>query len=159
MRRVLYAISSRLPCRIIADGNKPYLERYYLATMFGVRFYLHRFVASDPDRGLHDHPWPWAFSVILAGWYWEVTRGNCARVRWFNFLIGDSFHRVVLPLDRGVDNVWTLFAHRAKRSKPWGFLRDKGQLGTIYVEHRRSPEDAWWKSAPRGRHEPRRMPR
>ncbi|WP_244260428.1 hypothetical protein [Burkholderia gladioli] len=58
MRRVLYAISSRLPCRIIADGNKPYLERYYLATVFGVRFYLHRFVASDPDRGLHDHPWP-----------------------------------------------------------------------------------------------------
>ena len=53
--KLLRAISDRLPCRIISDNDQPYLERYYIATLFGVRLYLHRFVGSDPDRGLHDH--------------------------------------------------------------------------------------------------------
>lgn len=96
MNAILFFLSSFLPLRIISDGEGPYLERYYLFTIFGVRFYLHRFVASDPDRGLHDHPWPWAGSIVLSGHYWEVTRSGTKKVRWLNFLVGDSFHRVKL---------------------------------------------------------------
>jgi hypothetical protein len=56
MRAFLYWFTGRLPCRIICDGDSPYLERYYLWTVFGTHWYLHRFVASDPDRGYHDQP-------------------------------------------------------------------------------------------------------
>lgn len=157
IRRILSAASSRLPCRIISDGSRPYLERYYLFTIFGVRFYLHRFVRSDPDRGVHDHPWPWAFSLILRGWYYEERRSGICSVRWLNWLTGDTFHRVILPEDRGVHEVWTIFAHRARRTKLWGFLRNEG-FQTIYRVHAPSTDEAWWKTAPKGRDEPRRMP-
>jgi hypothetical protein len=95
-----------------------------------MRAYLHRFVSSDPDRGLHDHPWPWAFSILLAGWYWEVTRSGSHRVRWFSTLPGDTFHCGVLPLDRGVDSVWTLLVHRARDATEWGILHDKARFGS-----------------------------
>jgi len=152
IRRILMSISGRLPCKIIKDGDQPYLERYYLCTLFDVRFYLHRFVASDPDRGVHDHPWRWAFSIILAGWYLEESRyfASTRPVRWFNFLTGESFHRVLLPYGT---QVWTLFAHKAGRAKKWGFLRDKGQLGIVYIPHtqkKNEPED-WWTTAPKGK--------
>ena len=128
--KVLFRLSGNLPCRIIADASGPYLERYYLTTLMGVRFYLHRFVASDPGRGLHDHPWPWAVSVVLAGFYFQMTRAGVGAVRWINGLVGDSFHRVVLPNENGepcdlegpptgtVQPCWTLFFHRAKYVKP-----------------------------------------
>lgn len=161
MKTLLYWLSGHLPCRIISDGDKPYLERYYLFTLLGVRFYLHRFVASDPDRGMHNHPWRWAFSMILSGWYYEQTNYGVGTVRWFNGLTGDTFHRVILPTDHGVHECWTLFAHRAANAKGWGFLRDFGQLGSAYLPHRHpggAPTE-WWNQVPIGRLERRRMPR
>lgn len=128
MSKFLYWLSGYLPYRSIDDGNVPYLERYYLFTVFGWRFYLHQFVGSDPDRGLHDHPWSKAYSVILSGWYWEETRSGARKVEWLNSLTGDTFHRVVLPIDWGSDDLldrpcWTLFMHKAYSVKPWGFWR------------------------------------
>ena len=165
MNRLLYWLSGRLPCRIIADAGKPYLERYYVGTVLGVRFYLHRFVGSDPDRGLHDHPWPWAGSIILSGWYWEVTRSGTQKVRWLNFLVGDSFHRVVLSLGQPC---WTLFFHRAAYVKPWGFLSSRGQglldPAILWIPHNyprdgRGTPDAWWNEVPIGNLESKRLPR
>lgn len=200
MNRLLYWITGRLPCRIISDDGKPYLERYYVATVLGVRFYLHRFVGSDPDRGLHDHPWPWAASFILSGWYWEELRGTeqhaitkvlaelhgttgivRRRVRWFNWLTGDSFHRVVLPgnprlfvahLIFGEPIVfsnpplpcWTLFFHRAAYTKPWGFLRPMNDDTALLWMPHNYPKDGtgtsntWWNTSPIGKLEPRRLP-
>lgn len=133
MHKILFWLSGWLPFREISDGNVPYLERYYLCTLFGWRFYLHQFVGSDPDRGLHDHPWPKAYSLILSGWYYEETRSGTRKVRWFNSLTGDTFHRVVLPHDFSVEQndsyipapCWTLFMHKAGSVKPWGFWREK----------------------------------
>ncbi|RQZ08943.1 hypothetical protein DF105_01185 [Burkholderia stagnalis] len=162
LRSILFRISGRLPCRIISVSSRPYLERYYLFTLFGVRVYLHRFVGSDPDRELHDHPWPWAISLIVAGWYYEQTRAGTTVVRWFNALTGDTFHRVILPRDHGVHECWTIFVHRAADVKPWGFLRDKGQLGVVFTPFSYPTgvkQSEWWKHAPRGRDELRRMPR
>lgn len=157
MKSLLYWITGYLPCRLIMDGDQSYLERYYLCTIIGARFYLHRFVGSDPDRGVHDHPWPWAFSLILAGWYYEERRHGTRVIRWFNWLTGDTFHRVVLPHDHGMHEVWTVFAHRAKDAKPWGFLRDKGQMGLVFTpfNYPRGKETEWWKSAPIGKFAPR----
>lgn len=162
MRRFLFWLSARLPLRIIDDNGQPYLERYYIASLLGVRVYLHRFVASDPDRGLHDHPWAWAVSLILAGWYIEETRsGGFARNR-INFLVGDNFHRVVLPID-GQD-VWTIFIHRQGRAKAWGFIREFPNQHTLlwheyaYTNGTQGEEKQWWVTYPKGRDEPRRLP-
>jgi hypothetical protein len=165
MNRLLYWIGSRLPLRIIDDEGRPYLERYYLFTLLGVRCYLHRFVGSDPARGLHDHPWPWAGSILLSGSYLEQTRAGLARVRWFNWLLGDSFHRVVLDQD-AMDQpifVWTLFFHRAKYVKHWGFLREwpneRTMLWSKYGAQPLGEDKPWWLSAPQGRFEARRVGR
>jgi hypothetical protein len=74
IERLLLFISARRPCRFI-DGERggPYLERYYLFGAFGWHAYLHRFVDSDTDRGLHDHPWGRAVSLVLSGGYDETA--------------------------------------------------------------------------------------
>lgn len=123
IRKILHRITDRLPCRIInGPDGEPYLERYYVGTVAGWRFYLHQFVGDDPDRGLHDHPWTRAFALVLAGFYIEQTRTGYRPVRWFNSLTGDTFHRVILPSS---DTVWTLFAHRVGDVKEWGFLEKR----------------------------------
>jgi hypothetical protein len=157
MRALIYWFTGKLRCKIIMDGESPYLERYYLGTIFDTRFYIHRFVASDPDRGLHNHPWHWAISIILIGYYFEDTHYGLGQVKWINGLVGDSFHRVILP--DGKKDVWTLFFHHAPKAKRWGFLRDKGQLGIVYSLHNpkgTEPED-WWTVAPKGRHHIKRL--
>lgn len=160
IERFFEAITDRLPARFINDGSVPYLERYYLFTLFGWRFYLHRFTGSDPDRGLHDHPWPRAFSVILSGWYWEERRDGRHKVRWLNSLTGDTFHRVVLPVHYTTEReypCWTLFFHRAKRTKTWGFWREQGHIVTgaatffEYEYQREGSQKDWWLTAPKGR--------
>ncbi|MDW3683082.1 hypothetical protein RA280_15255 [Cupriavidus sp. CV2] len=164
IRRLLMAYSASRPVKIICEEGRPYLERYFVCAVFGIRIYLHRFVGSDPDRGLHDHPWRWAVSLILLGWYYEATRqyGGLRPVRWFNFLTGDTFHRVILnPATEQTDEfdvctpaeVWTLFIVPAKDVKAWGFLRDKGQIGQVftpfsYGQHGKPAK--WWLSAPKG---------
>jgi hypothetical protein len=152
-KRLLYQFSGRLPLRVISDDGKPYLERYYLGTFAGVRWYLHRFVRSDPDRGLHDHPWPWAGSVLLFGHYREQLPERVRLVRYFNWLWGSTFHRVLLPAT--VSEVWTLFFHRAYNSKSWGFRTQEGQtLRNASGENLRE----WWRIAPRGDQHGQRQP-
>lgn len=172
MKNFLHWISGYMPFREISDGDTPYLERYYISTLFGWRFYLHKFVGSDPDRGLHDHPWSKAYSLILSGWYFEETRSGTRKVRWFNSLTGDTFHRVVLPVstwrtqggggkfDRP-DPCWTLFFHKAGDVKPWGFLKaiDGRFSGGMYTEGsaifepytyaREGSQKDWWLTAKR----------
>lgn len=158
IRTLLLRLTDRLPLRIIAEGDRPYLERYYLATVFGWRFYIHRFVGSDPDRALHDHPWTRAASLRLAGRYTEETRMGVRRQRWLGLLTGDTFHRVILD---GPRPVWTLFAHRVGHAKRWGFLEPQEDGAALFVPFKYlgglDPQ-SWWKTAPIGRDEPRRMP-
>lgn len=158
LNRMLYALSARLPCRIIADGGVPYLERYYLTTICGVRFYLHRFVGSDPDRGLHDHPWPWAASIVLSGSYIELKRTGLHQVKWMNLIGGDTFHRIIVEKP-----CWTLFFHRSKCVKPWGFLRGTENTQLAWIPHNfpnlgHSTPEPWWLQVPLGQFEPRRQP-
>lgn len=152
MRALLMWITSFLPARVISDNGQPYLERYYIGTILGVRIYLHRFVGSDPDRGVHDHPWAWARSIVLAGWYWEELRTGTRQVRWFNSLTGDTFHRIIKP--EGMPDVWTLFYHKGGDVKPWGFLRPLGTGTAVWSEYvlgGKGKETAWWRTAKKGR--------
>ena len=148
IRAVVLWLTARLPCRIISGPNgEPYLERYFLFRAIGVTACIHRFVADDPDRGLHDHPWGWAASLVLVGGYYEqrlisVPAGRVlpfradrpdthnpnpiivhTRFLWpgrFNFLRGDDFHRGTLRCGRA--EAWTVFVHGPRR-KGWGFVK------------------------------------
>lgn len=181
MRAFLWWLSGLLPCRFINDGDTRYLERYYVGRLFGLTFYLHRFVASDPDRGKHSHPWKTAWSIILSGWYFEERMIGVHAVRWFNRLTYESFHRVILPMDlrpdQGDDNYdrvtsilrqpggkppkecWTLFFHTAGRPNNWGFLRQLADgSGTFQPfeygkdnDSKKTPTDEWWKTSLPGR--------
>lgn len=152
MSRWLARIAARRPRRTISgpDGE-PYLERYYLATLFGVRLYLHRFVASDPDRGLHDHPWAWSGAWLLSGGYTELREVSARdggkivveRQLWagdINRLDGETRHRIVLREGR---EAWSLFAH-GRRIKGWGFFSRNGYQPAA-VDARDHATREWWR--------------
>jgi len=131
-RRLLLRLTDRLPARVIkGPDGAPFLERYHLLRLplVGAEVMIHRFVASDPDRGLHDHPWRWAAALLLAGSYDELVvpridapKGERFRRRLgplrVNWVRPRRFHRVLLA--PGSD-AWTLFV-TGPRMKVWGFL-------------------------------------
>src|ERR1700739_400451 len=129
MKRFLYWLSGQLPTTLIYDNGRPYLERSYLGQFNGCTYYIHRFVGSDPDRAKHSHPFKWMLSILLSGWYWEDNSYGMKMVKWFNFLTGESFHRVILP-DENKD-VWTIFIHTSEKVKPWGFMRQDSDLMNV----------------------------
>lgn len=171
MRRFLAAISRLLPePRVIFDreGGSIYLSRWYLiGRMRGVdpelrgqledeessrtapfNLFLHRFHRSDDDEALHNHPWDWAVSLVLAGGYDEERRVDDVhgprivrrRVRPFslNVIRSSDFHRVDL-VER---DAWSLFLvgkkidtwyfwdrHRLARTEWRDFIREKRGQG------------------------------
>jgi hypothetical protein len=115
---------NRKPDFVIGGPDDPYLERHWLLPrnrFFNV--YVHRFLRSDDDRAMHDHPWINA-SWLLQGSYLEHTRTGVQRLvagdRRLR-LSGRFAHRV--ELDRG--ECWTLFV-TGPRYRQWGFLCPKG---------------------------------
>ncbi len=139
VRKVCVVVARHLPKRVIhRDEGDEYLERYYVCgrsppypniysrwphTILGFlpTVYLHRFVRSDEDRELHNHPWA-AISLILAGGYREERRvgdGVTSRI-WkpgqINHIGANDFHRVDL-LEK---DAWTLFI-TGEKAQSWGF--------------------------------------
>ncbi len=160
--RILYRVSAYCRCRVInGPDEQPYLERYHLMRLpLGYRVYLHRFVASDPGRGLHNHPWKHALSLVLSGSYRETRMlgadSNYAlqqrdlRPGRLNFISGDVFHRINL---RQGSECWSLFVHAPKASD-WGFIQRHDYLGeyqSSYQDHNEVVTQAsnplWWKQA------------
>lgn len=154
--------------RIDGKAGQPYLERAFLFKLFGVTAYIHRFVDSDPDRGLHDHPWGWGFSIVLRGRYLErYLDGDQTKerwIRWFNWIPGYRFHRVIMRSENGefvpagqFKPVWTLFIH-GPRVKEWGFMdiesTGSGVVGyqySFYNSYTKQNGPGWHKTAMPGR--------
>lgn len=66
----------RPPDLIVGHKEAPYMLRWWVIprnNYFNV--YLHKFLRSDEDRALHDHPW-WNMSLILKGEYIEHVPEN-----------------------------------------------------------------------------------
>lgn len=158
LARLLYWYSGRLPCRVICTPAGPYLERYFLFQAWGRTFYLHRFVASDPEaEGVHNHPWQRAWSFLLVGGYWEVRESVdgfrwLRWVRWFNSLDAGTLHRVVVPWGR---QVWGIFVH-TEVIKPWGFYK-RGRFKEFQYTTDRddslkvgTSSERWWTYLPNG---------
>ena len=162
IRWLIVFITNYLPVKVIKDDHgRPFLYRYHLFTFGndGPGVCIHHFVASDPDRGYHDHPWAKALSFILCGGYSErildggadangcPTYNTFERRRWnFNYLKGENvFHRVILG--DGCD-AWTFFVFQ-KRSKIWNMIDLKGQLkpmSTTVMDQ----DGGWWNHVMKG---------
>ena len=149
--RALHSYCIGRPCRVIPSGVAPYMIRVYLGHWRGWRLYLHRFVTSDGERWVHDHPFA-GLAVVLSGGYAEEVLpalGAEPRAflrRWFNWITARKLHRIssVLP------NTWTLFIHGPHRNK-WGFLEpvetEDGSVSWLYhnpFDQSDSGGAHWW---------------
>lgn len=129
----------REPDFIIGEKENPYLLRWWIIPRnrwFNI--YLHKFLRSDDDRALHDHPWA-SCSIILKGGYFEIMPHS----RLVTAIFGETFdsfqkiwrepgsihfrrataaHRVELA--EGAP-AWTLFITGPK-IREWGFHCPKG---------------------------------
>lgn len=172
MNKLLYLLTAGLPCKQIMLDGRPYLERYYLGTLLGVTFYLHRFISSDTERHLHNHPWNWGRALVLSGGYVEESvRDICPHagpsgcilnrryIHWWNKVDGRFFHRI----SNAKPGTWTLFFHgrratvddKGETLKGWGFLdtlaMDREPYRTVFF-HLHPPSNLrWWLTAPKGR--------
>lgn len=123
---------------VIETDGSPYLTRIMSPRIFGMRVFLHHFHRGNGDQDLHNHPWKWAASLVLAGSYVEerlegvipnfvpgvpglkpTTITYDRVVRFFNFLRDTDYHRVA----KLNGDVWTLFV-TGPRTQEWGFLVD-----------------------------------
>ena len=81
MLRSVKRFFHREPDVIIGGAERPYLLRWWVIprnSYFNI--YLHKFLRSDDDRALHDHPWA-SCSILLTGDYLEEVPA-CSREAW-----------------------------------------------------------------------------
>lgn len=162
---LLFKLTGRLRCRLIKPADQPYLERYYVGTLFGRTYYLHRFVSADAERHMHNHPFD-GLSFVLSGSYQEevavdicpyagasgcVTKSG--RVRWFNRIPSTHFHRI----SDAEPGTWTLFVvgpritvdcGMALRLKGWGFLSCEyvgAEQVTVFKPYPPADRLDWWR--------------
>lgn len=163
----LFTWTADKPCRLIYVEDRPYLERYYLGQLFGYIIYLHRFVSSDRERHIHNHPWRRGFTWIVCGRYREEklidlcpTAGESGCVthittrRWFGRVNGNTFHRI----HDAIPGTWTLFVHSPfMKDKGWGFMSQSPNdpTQTIFTTHLSRSSRRWWETQPAGRDMPR----
>lgn len=140
-----HVAEKREPDVYIGGKENPNVVRWHLVgqswlTSFVGNVYLHEFCRSDTDRALHDHPYLFNASWLLAGDYTEHTFSSkplkraalpstqaVVRERGdFVFRWGGAPHRIVLD-ERlsGPAHVWTLF-FTGPRVREWGFWCPKG---------------------------------
>jgi len=131
-----WAVTKMAPPRVIYDcaGTSKYLSRWYV---FGsgegvertgpLAIYIHKFHRGDDDKELHNHPWRWSVSLILAGGYREERRFSMFDRHWvhirtvlpwtLNLIRGDDYHRV----DLIEHDAWSLFFAGPRLGVDWGF--------------------------------------
>ncbi|OMC55404.1 hypothetical protein A5747_13505 [Mycobacterium sp. IS-836] len=136
------------PHDVIGEADDPYLLRWFVLPHNRLlKIYLHKFLRSDEDRALHDHPW-WFFSWILKGEYLEhvpvddpAAPSGVTGLRWRSrwsiaYRSADWTHRIqLLPDVAGREKpVWTLIITGPKL-REWGFWCPKGWVHWRYFTH------------------------
>jgi hypothetical protein len=143
LRRPFRIALDREPDRVIGGRERPYMLRWYLIPRNPfLNVYLHKFMRSDDDRALHDHPWA-NMSVLLSGSYTEhsigqggihqrtIRRAGEWKLRWR----GGLAHRVELH----DGPCWTLFI-TGPRYRQWGFHCP--ERGWVHWRDFTAPDDA-----------------
>ncbi len=106
------------------DGSDYLVRRYLLPRNRVLNVYLHKFLGSDDDRALHDHPW-YSISVVLKGKMIEHLPGGRKRIIGagkFTVRAPKFQHRIELPAD---ETAVTLFI-TGPAVRNWGFICPKG---------------------------------
>lgn len=126
----LRQLVSRQPHQIIGPDNDPYMLRWFvLPKNPWFKVYVHKFLRSDEERALHDHPWSFV-SMILKGEYLEYTPQGPnphRRTRW-SIAHRESTHRHRVALingfnpdgSYGLQPCWTLVVC-GPHVREWGF--------------------------------------
>lgn len=167
VHKFLYRLTSQRPCRLIYVEDRPYLERYFLGRWFNHIFYLHRFVSSDRERHIHNHPWEKGYTIVVVGQYKEeslvdlcptASESGCVTKistrRWFGRVNGNTFHRI----HDATPGTWTLFWHTDfLKNKGWGFMSQSADNPhqTIFTTHVSRSSRKWWETQPLGVDMPR----
>jgi hypothetical protein len=118
----------RSPDVVIGGLEAPYLLRWWVIPrnrLFNI--YLHRFLRSDDDRALHDHPWL-NCSILLRGAYTEhtiaaggINRRTLRRAGDVKLRGPKAAHRIELH----AGPCWTLFI-TGPNVRSWGFHCPRG---------------------------------
>ena len=117
-----------LSCRRITglDGSDYLIRRYLLPRNKFLNIYLHKFLGSDDDRALHDHPW-YSISCVLKGRLIEHrSDGSTREIRRGKIAIRSPRfqHRIELP---GGETAKTLFI-TGPVVRTWGFVCPQGWI-------------------------------
>ena len=91
---------------------------------------LHCLHQSDPDRGLHNHPYTFARALVLRGGYVERVLDSDDMLEAFyvrrpgavNRIPADRYHAVYLLGEHTPS--WSLFCAGPKHGNGWGFVKD-----------------------------------
>jgi hypothetical protein len=122
---------ARYPDVEIGGHERPYLRRWWRIPRNAItNAYVHLFLRSDDDRALHDHPWLFNLSILLAGSYLEHTPEGVflRKAGQWKFRWGRAPHRVELLTDPETGEpipCWTLFI-TGPRVRDWGFYCPQG---------------------------------
>lgn len=134
---------------IVNCDRDPYLLRWYVIRTAKFAIFIHKFIRSDEDRALHDHPWNFIVIPIWRGYHehyksprpsGEVYEG-CRRVL---PIIGARFRRATyrhrVELLRAYGGIpsdprqwyrelpsWSFFI-RFKEFREWGFHTHEGWI-------------------------------
>lgn len=119
----------REPDVVIGGAKDPYLKRWWVIPRnrwFNI--YIHKFMPSDDDRALHDHPWI-NVSLVLYGGYIEhsIAAGGVHSETARNAgdvvaRLASTAHRIEL---REWKECWTLFL-TGPAMRSWGFHCPRG---------------------------------
>lgn len=123
------------PHFIIGSEDDPYLLRWFvLPRNHFVNVYLHKFMRSDDDRALHDHPWSFLSWIIKGEYIEHAVNTTTLRKRWsIAYRPAKYAHRVQLLRGAAIARertrvrpmrleqpVWTLIVTGPKM-RSWGF--------------------------------------
>jgi hypothetical protein len=124
-----------LPHKVIVNcDHEPYLLRWYVLRTKRVAVFIHKFIRSDEDRALHDHPWDFLVIPVWRGYIehseamWGPPRFPIGVSRRVYPLIsaryrkGEYRHRVELI---GGRPAWSVFV-RFRERRTWGFWPKEG---------------------------------
>lgn len=115
-----FFLPKRNPDQIVGTH---YLHRWYLIPHNRLcNIYLHRYIGSDDDRALHDHPW-FSLSFLLEGRLKEFTPNGTRIIRRFFPVFRSARFAHRLELLEGP--ALTLFITGPKL-RSWGFLCPNG---------------------------------
>lgn len=109
---------------LVHPEHGPYLEKWLFdRSEDGSARHVHRFLRSDADDEMHDHPWA-SRSIILSGGYWEVTPAGRRWLEAGSTSVREAvdIHRV--ELEPGIVPI-TMFEH-GPRTNEWGFVGSDG---------------------------------